>query len=105
MIRRFGQTAKLKPDMIGEYDRLHAAVWPDVLKTIKESNLRNYSIYRNGDELFSYFEYTGTGYEGDMEKMAADPVTRLWWTHTHPCFIQKQKGIFYTDMNEIFHID
>lgn len=91
--------------MTGEYDRLHAAVWPDVLKTITESNLRNYSIYRSGDKLFAYFEYTGTDYESDMVKMAADPVTRLWWSHTHPCFIQKQDEVFYTDMNEIFHID
>ena len=105
MLRRFGQIARLKPDMIDEYERLHAAVWPEVLKTIKDCNLQNYSIYREGDELFAYFEYTGTDYEADMEKMARDLLTRSWWTHTHPCFIQKQEGVFYTDMKELFHVD
>jgi L-rhamnose mutarotase len=91
--------------MIEQYDKLHAAVWPDVLKMIRECNLRNYSIYRIEDELFSYFEYTGTDFDADMTKMAADPVTLLWWTHTHPCFIQDEEGVFYTDMMEIFHYD
>jgi L-rhamnose mutarotase len=105
MTRRFGQIAALKPDMIEEYDKLHAAVWDTVLQTIKECNLRNYSIYRKDELLFAYFEYTGTDYEADMAKMAADPHTQEWWTRTHPCFVQKNKGEFYNDMKELFHID
>jgi len=105
MIRRFGQIAKLRTERIEEYDTLHAAVWNDVLKTIKKCNLQNYSIYREGNLLFAYFEYTGTDYEADMAKMASDPATQSWWTHTHPCFIQEHAGEFYTDMKELFHID
>ena len=105
MIRRFGQIATLKPDMIEEYDRLHAAVWDSVLKTIKECNLQNYSIYRKGQKLFAYFEYTGTDYDADMDKMAADSNTQHWWTHTKPCFVQEKPDEFYIDMKEIFHID
>ena len=104
-MKRFGQIAKLKQDKIEEYDTLHAAAWDGVLKTIKECNLENYSIYRKGDVLFAYFEYTGTDYEADMEKMAADPVTQKWWSYTKPCFIQEKPGEFYTDMKELFHID
>ena len=105
MIRRFGQISSLKPEMIEEYDRLHEAVWDDVLKTIKECNIQNYSIYRINDLLFTYLEYTGTDYDADMAKMAADPATQKWWTHTHPCFVQETPGKFYTEMKEVFHID
>jgi L-rhamnose mutarotase len=105
IIRRFGQIAKLKPEKIEEYDTLHAAVWDSVLKTIKECNIRNYSIYRKGELLFAYFEYTGTDYEADMDKMAADPATQEWWAHTKPCFVQEKAGEFYTDMKDLFHID
>ena len=38
-----------------EYERLHAAVWPEVLAKIAEVNIQNYSIYRYGELLFSYF--------------------------------------------------
>jgi len=105
MVRRFGQVAKLKPEMVEEYDTLHADVWDGVLKTIKECNIQNYSIYRNGNVLYAYFEYSGHDYEADMAKMAADPITQSWWTHTHPCFVQEKPGEFYIDMKELFHID
>lgn len=42
-----------------EYERYHAAVWPEVLARLTANNVHNYSIYRHGDLLFSYYEYTG----------------------------------------------
>jgi L-rhamnose mutarotase len=105
MIRRFGQLSKLKPEMVEEYDRLHVAVWPDVLKIIRECNIHNYSIYRRNDELFTYYEYTGEDYEADMKKMEADPASQKWGTLTHPCFVKTEKNEFYWGMKEVFHTD
>lgn len=102
-MRRYGQVARLKPDRIEEYDTLHAAVWPEVLDTITACNIRNYSIFRQGDLLFAYFEYIGPDYEGDMRRMADDPVTREWWKRTKPCFQRHAIGEYYSDMREIFH--
>jgi len=104
----FGQLGRLKPEKIEEYEALHAAPWPGVLKTIRDCNLRNYSIFRHGDLVFAYFEYIGDDYEADMEKMAQDPVTIEWWTHTKPCFVQYgilPNAEFYADMNRIFHCE
>jgi L-rhamnose mutarotase len=53
-MRRFGQIIGLKPDQIEAYERLHAAVWPEVLATIAACNIHNYSIFRHGDLLFAY---------------------------------------------------
>lgn len=66
MRKYFGQVGKLKENKIEEYERLHRAVWPGVLKKIQECNIRNYSIFRNGTEVFSYFEYIGSDYDADM---------------------------------------
>jgi L-rhamnose mutarotase len=104
-MRRFGQHAKLKPECVAEYKRLHAAAWPDVLKTIRECHLQNYSIYIMGTDLFAYFEYVGDDYEADMARMAEDPVTQAWWTHTKPCFESHDEAVYYVDMEEIFHTD
>ena len=76
--RRFGQVGRLKPEKRDEYVRLHAEVWPDVLNMITACNLENYSIFIRGNVVFSYFEYTGTDYEADMAKMAADESTQSW---------------------------
>lgn len=64
----FGQLGRLKPEKIEEYEALHAAPWPEVLQTIHDCNLRNYSIFREGEQVFAYFEYIGDDYEADMEK-------------------------------------
>jgi len=70
--------------------RLHAAAWPDVLNIIKVCHIRNYSIYLrkmpDGQHyLFSYFEYTGSDFQADMARMAADPMTQKWWEVCMPC--------------------
>lgn len=83
---------------------MHAATWPDVLKTIRECNLQNYSISILGEMVVAYFEYTGEDYEADMRKMEADPVTQEWWKHTKPCFARHDEGVYYEDMEEIFYL-
>lgn len=100
---RFGQKAKLKPDKIEEYKRLHSQVWPDVLKTITECNLQNYSIFIDGNELFAYFEYVGDDFKEDMAKMERDPITLEWWKHTKPCFLGHEENSYYQDMVNIFY--
>ena len=52
-MRRFGLMIGLKPEAIEEYERLHAAVWPEVLATIHACNIRNYSIFRHAQTLFA----------------------------------------------------
>lgn len=103
-MRRFGQHAQLKPEMVDEYVRLHAAVWPDVLEMITACNMHNYSIFIDGTELFCYFEYTGEDYEADCAKMAADPRTQEWWALTDPCFLHHDKRVYYLDWKEIFYL-
>jgi len=46
----------IKPEVIDEYRRLHAAVWPGVLAVITKANIRNYSIFLREPEniLFAY---------------------------------------------------
>ena len=105
---RHCQVVRLKPESRDEYIRLHKAVWPGVLKTIAECNIRNYSIFDNGELLFAYFEYTGSDFSADMAKMAACPETQRWWAVLFP-MLQKLPpeidGQRWTELPEIFHFD
>jgi L-rhamnose mutarotase len=67
----FGVTLRLKPGAAESYKAYHRAVWPEVLETISECNIRNYSIYFKDDFLFSYLEYHGSDIKADWAKMAA----------------------------------
>jgi L-rhamnose mutarotase len=103
----------LRPEKIAEYKKLHAAVWPDVLKMIAQCHIRNYSIYlRQLDDgrhyLFSYFEYTGQDFAADMAKMAADSTTQRWWSVCKPCQQPLEKrgpDEWWAGMEEVFHED
>lgn len=110
-VKRFASVTGLKPDKLNAYKALHANAWPAVLNKIKECHIENYSIYLqkiNGAYyLFSYFEYTGDDFDGDMKKMAADPNTQRWWKETDPCQQPlpeaAAKKEIWTSMEEVFH--
>jgi len=107
-MQRFGSVIGLKPENREEYERIHADVWPTVLKQIAASNIRNYSIYRYGDLLFSYFEYVGSDYAADMAKMAADPETQRWWAICEPMqspVAERADGEWWATLPELFHVD
>jgi L-rhamnose mutarotase len=107
-MKRFGQVIKVKPDKLKEYVDLHANSWPEVLATIADCNIRNYSIYHKDGWLFSYFEYHGDDFDADMSKMAADPMTQKWWDLCKPChepLETRAEGEWWATMDEMFHTD
>ena len=52
-VRRFGQLAKLRPEKIHEYKRLHAQIWPEVARGLTENQVNNYSIWLKTDKLIT----------------------------------------------------
>ena len=112
-MKRYGWVIGVKEEKIDEYKKLHAAVWPEILKMISECNLKNYSIYLrkmpDGKHyLFSYCEYIGEDFQADMAKMAADEMTQKWWDVCIPCLEpleDRAEGELWADMEEVFHCD
>lgn len=107
-MERHGSLIRLKDEALEEYKRIHKAVWPGVLATIKACNISNYSIFYKDGVLYAYFEYTGTNLKADMAKMAADPTTQAWWKITMPMqdpLPTRKEGEWWAEMEEMFHID
>lgn len=107
-MKRYGQIIGVKPGDFERYKKYHAAVWPDILDMIKKCNIRNYSIFHKDNMLFAYFEYTGSNFEADMAKMAADEKTQQWWAIMEPMqdpVATRAKGEWWADMEEVFHTD
>lgn len=105
-MKRYGQIIKIKPEMVEKYKELHAEVWSGVLEMISKCNIENYSIYLINDLLFAYFEYTGSNFHEDMEKMAADETTQRWWKECNPCQEPIEtacNGDWWVNMEEVFH--
>jgi L-rhamnose mutarotase len=107
-MKRVASVIGLPPENRAEYERYHAAVWPSVLAQLERSGIRNYSIFRHGDLLFSYFEYVGEDYEADMAAMAADPETQRWWALQEPLqqpLPDRAAGEWWKELPEVFHTD
>jgi L-rhamnose mutarotase len=47
---------EVRPGYEEEYKKRHDEIWPDLAKDIRQSGMRNYSIFRYGLTLFGYFE-------------------------------------------------
>lgn len=109
-MQRMGMVIGVKPEMIAEYKRRHAAVWPEVLALISDCNIRNYTIFLREPEnlLFGYWEYHGNDISADMAKMAASPKNQEWWSFTIPCqqpLESRRQGEWWAMMEETFHHD
>ena len=109
-MQRMAQIVQVRPDQIERYVEIHREVWPEVLATIAECNISNYSIFLRQPEnlLFAYFEYHGSDYAADQAKMAADPKTQEWWEITNPMqqpLSTSAAGEWWAGADEVFHVD
>jgi L-rhamnose mutarotase len=107
-MRRFGRVIGIKPESIEEYERLHAAPWPAVVAALEQANIRNFSIYRYGDLLFSYFEYHGDDLPADEARMAKDPHVQEWLRLCDPLqkpLEERKPEEWWMEIPEIYHSD
>ena len=106
--QRFGRMAQLRPGAEAEYDRLHAAVWPEVLEAISRAGIRNYSIFRQGRWLFSYCEIAGeVDFDEAVRIMLDDSACRRWETVVQTLqqpLAGSAGDTGWTSMNEVFHL-
>ena len=56
MTARSAFVLRVRPDRIDEYVEAHRNVWPAMLDALRGAGIRNYSIFRSGNEVFGYFE-------------------------------------------------
>jgi len=112
-VRRFGSVIGVKPDKLAHYKKLHAQPWPSVNRALKESHIRNYSIYLTQFDdgnwyLFGYYEYDGKDFDGDMKKLTENSEVKRWWKETDPCQLplkSREEGAWWKSMKEIYHLD
>lgn len=104
-MKRFAFKMFLKPGCEAEYQRRHAALWPELRKGLAEAGVRNYSIYHDPDTniLFAYQEIEG---EQSSQDMGADEVTKKWWAYMADIMETNPDNSPVTiPIHEVFHLD
>ena len=80
-MKRYCLTLDLKddPQLIGEYEEHHKAVWPGILSSIKDAGIENMEIYRYGSRLFMIMDVDNNfSFEKKQEKDINNPMVQQW---------------------------
>ena len=55
-MQRIARRTRLHAGSELEYQKMHDEIWPGVSAAIEQAGIRNYAIFRDGLDLFAYFE-------------------------------------------------
>ncbi|MCC7435176.1 MAG: L-rhamnose mutarotase [Methanoregulaceae archaeon] len=106
-MRRVAFTLKVKPDLIDEYRRRHADVWPEMLDALRETGWKNYSIFLQPDGTLLFYVET-PDFKAALAGMAEKDVNRRWQEEMAPFFENlcgEQADQSFLPLEEVFHLD
>jgi L-rhamnose mutarotase len=102
-MQRIGRTTWLKPGREAEYRDWHGKVWPEMLALVRDAGIRNYTIFIDGRQLFSYLEVE------DFEKASAiidaAEVSARWQALMAPLMDAVDAISPWRRLEEVFHSD
>ena len=104
---RVGFVLKVRPELLDEYRRHHAAVWPEMLDALTRSGWHNYTLFLQDDgTLFGYVEVPGT-FDDARAAMEAEPVNARWQELMAPYFEGTGEAAdrMMRPLDEVFHLD
>ena len=80
-LKRYCLALDLKDDpaLIAEYEKHHQHVWPEIIKSIKDSGIEVLDIYRTGNRLFMIMEVNEAfSFEKKAANDEANPKVQEW---------------------------
>jgi L-rhamnose mutarotase len=103
MTQRSAFVLQVRPDRIDDYVEAHRAVWPEMLAALKAAGIRNYTIFRAGNEVFGYFE------ADDLTAAAAfladQEVSSRWQDAMAELLVERVPDEGPLPLEEIFRLD
>jgi L-rhamnose mutarotase len=104
-MRRIAFTMRIRPGTEEEYQRRHEQVWPEMLDELRAAGCHNYSIFRDGLQLFAYLEVNDV--ERYQAYLAQSAVAPRWETYMSDILIREVDPAtnFPSLLPEAFHLD
>ena len=95
----------LKPGFEEEYEKRHAAIWPELKQMLSEGGVYDYSIYWDKDTniLFACQKTRG---EGSSQDMGDNPIVQKWWDYMADIMeVNADNSPVTIPLPEVFHMD
>ena len=103
MTERSAFVLRVRPDKLDEYIRAHREVWPEMLEAISAAGIRNYTIFREGNQMFGYFETDDLAAAGRY--LAAQDVSARWQDTMAELLEDRVPDAGPPPLEEIFRLD
>lgn len=95
----------LKPGFEEEYERRHAAIWPELKKLLSDSGVSDYSIYwdRDTNILFAVQKVEG---DGGSQDLGDTEIVKKWWDYMADIMeVNPDNSPVSIPLPEVFHMD
>jgi L-rhamnose mutarotase len=83
-MQRVAFQLRIREGMIEAYEEAHRNVWPELLRELEGMGVREYSIFRRGQQLFLYMQVPD--FQHVLRCMAASEVNLRWQKAMAPLF-------------------
>ena len=105
-MKRFAFKMYLKPGCEKEYQRRHAAIWPELVEMIHETGVKNYSIFWDKDTNLLFFFFLCEGEGNSQDTTDVDPITQRWWDMMADIMeVNTDNSPVTVPLQEVFHLD
>ena len=96
---------RVRSELLVEYKRRHAEVWPDMLQALTAAGWRNYSLFLREDGLLIGYLET-ENFAESLRQMAATEVNERWQREMKPFFVSEggRPDQMMERIEEVFHL-
>lgn len=104
-MRREAFKMYLKPGCEAEYEKRHAAIWPELKELLSKNGVFDYSIYwdKETNILFAFQKVEG---EESSQDMGSNPIVQKWWDYMADIMeVNSDNSPVSIPLPEVFHMD
>ncbi len=102
---RQGFVMQLKKGYEEEYQRRHAAIWPELKALLTESGVYDYTIFLE-EESGKLFAFQRTRGEGGSQDLGSNPIVQRWWAYMADIMeTNDDNSPVSIPLCEVFHMD
>jgi L-rhamnose mutarotase len=96
---------KLKRGFEEEYKKRHDALWPELILLLKNSGIRNYSIFLDRETNILFAVQTIEGPAGSQE-LGHNEIVKKWWAYMADLMeTNADNSPVSQPLTEVFHLD
>ena len=103
MTQRSAFVLRVRPEKFDDYVTAHSSVWPEMLDALRGAGIRNYTIFRAGNQVFGYFETDELA--ATEQYLAQQEVCTRWQDHMAALLEERVPDAGPPQLEEIFRLE